>query len=54
MIPFIIIYVGGADAVNQGLAQGKVPWGLVGVIVAVVLFLVILTTWLNQRNKKRS
>jgi uncharacterized membrane protein YdjX (TVP38/TMEM64 family) len=32
IIPFTIIYVGGADAVHQGLSQGKVPWALVGVI----------------------
>ncbi|MEO7794776.1 MAG: VTT domain-containing protein, partial [Thermoanaerobaculia bacterium] len=43
IIPGTALYVVGADAVTQGLAEGRVPWGLVGALagVLVVLFFVI-------------
>jgi len=37
MLPGTVLYVVGADAVTKGLAEGRVPWPLVGV-VAVVAF----------------
>lgn len=39
MLPGTALYVVGADAVTKGLADGQVPWSLVGVIVAVAVFL---------------
>lgn len=51
MIPATIIYVGGADAFHQGLAQGKVPWGLVGAIVGLVVGLVLLGSKLRKKVK---
>lgn len=43
MLPGTILYVVGADAVTKGLADGRVPWPLVGVVVAVstILFFVV-------------
>lgn len=43
MLPGTVLYVVGADAVTKGLAEGRVPWPLVGVIgaVAVLLFFVV-------------
>lgn len=43
MLPGTILYVVGADAVTKGLAEGRVPWSLVGVIIAVsaILFVVV-------------
>lgn len=43
MLPGTILYVVGADAVTKGLAEGRVPWPLVGVVVAVsvILFFVV-------------
>jgi uncharacterized membrane protein YdjX (TVP38/TMEM64 family) len=43
MLPGTILYVVGADAVTKGLAEGRVPWSLVGVVVAVsvILFFVV-------------
>ena len=35
MLPGTVLYVVGADAVTKGLSEGRVPWPLVGVIVAV-------------------
>jgi len=37
MLPGTILYVVGADAVTKGLAEGRVPWFLVGVVVAVAI-----------------
>lgn len=51
MIPWIIVYVGGADAVHQGLAKGQVPWTLVGAIAGVVVLLVVLGTGLKKKVK---
>src|SRR5581483_1662701 len=52
MIPALIVYVGGADALHQGLSKGFVPWNLVGVIAGVGVFLFILSLALKQRTKK--
>jgi len=43
MLPGTVLYVVGADAVTKGLAEGRVPWPLVGVVgaVAVLLFFVV-------------
>jgi uncharacterized membrane protein YdjX (TVP38/TMEM64 family) len=43
MLPGTVLYVVGADAVTRGLAEGRVPWPLVGVVgaVAVILFFIV-------------
>ena len=51
MIPATIVYVGGADAVHQGLSQGRVPWALVGVVIALVLLLAVLGPRLQKKFK---
>ncbi len=46
MLPEIVLYVVGADALTQVLGQKRVPWGLAGVFAAVsvlVIFLVRVT-----------
>jgi uncharacterized membrane protein YdjX (TVP38/TMEM64 family) len=52
MIPAIFIYVVGAEAVQQGLAQGRVPWDLVGWVAGVLVFLVLLSLKLKQKTRK--
>jgi len=42
MLPGTILYVVGADAVTKGLAEGRVPWSLVGVVVAVAVGLTLV------------
>jgi len=42
MLPGTILYVVGADAVTKGLAEGRVPWPLVGVVGAVAVILVFV------------
>lgn len=51
MIPATIVYVGGADAVHQGLAQGKVPWTLVAIISGLVVLLAALGPKLKEKVK---
>ncbi len=42
MLPGTILYVVGADAVTRGLAEGRVPWPLVGVVAAVAVLLAFI------------
>jgi pyruvate/2-oxoglutarate dehydrogenase complex dihydrolipoamide dehydrogenase (E3) component/uncharacterized membrane protein YdjX (TVP38/TMEM64 family) len=42
MLPGTALYVVGADAFTRGLAQGRVPWGLIGALAAVALILIFL------------
>ncbi|MBD3274713.1 MAG: TVP38/TMEM64 family protein, partial [Candidatus Marinimicrobia bacterium] len=49
MLPGTILYVVGADAVTKGLAQGRVPWALIGVIASVII---ILTLLVRQARKQ--
>jgi uncharacterized membrane protein YdjX (TVP38/TMEM64 family) len=49
IIPGTILYVVGADAVLQGTAQGKVPWTLVLVFGAALIFVTILVRFAKRR-----
>ena len=51
MIPAIIVYVGGADALHQWLVQGKAPWTLIGVIGGLLLFLAAMGSKLKKKVK---
>jgi uncharacterized membrane protein YdjX (TVP38/TMEM64 family) len=42
MLPGTAFYVVGADAVTKGLAEGRVPWGLMGALAGVVLLLLVV------------
>lgn len=42
MLPGTALYVVGADAVTRGLAEGRVPWGLVGALAAVLVILLLV------------
>jgi uncharacterized membrane protein YdjX (TVP38/TMEM64 family) len=53
IIPGTILYVVGADAVLQGAAQGKVPWGLILIFVAAFIFLTILVRLARRRLQAR-
>ena len=49
IIPGTVLYVVGADAVLQGVAQGKVPWPLVLAFGAALIFLAILVRFAKRR-----
>ena len=53
IIPGTVLYVVGADAVLQGVAQGKVPWGLVLAFGAALIFLTILVRFAKRRLKAK-
>jgi uncharacterized membrane protein YdjX (TVP38/TMEM64 family) len=53
IIPGTVLYVVGADAVLQGVAQGKVPWTLVLAFVAALIFLTILVRFAKRRLQAR-
>ncbi len=49
MLPATVIYVVGADAIFKGLAQGRVPWGLVAVAAAGAVALVFIIRQARRR-----
>jgi len=53
IIPGTVLYVVGADAVLQGLAQGTVPWPLVLVFGGALIFLTILARFAKRRLRAR-
>ncbi len=42
MLPGTVLFVVGADAFTRGIAEGQVPWPLIGVLVGVTILLTIL------------
>ncbi|MGH7479315.1 MAG: hypothetical protein ACREJ8_06980, partial [Candidatus Methylomirabilales bacterium] len=53
MLPATILFVVGADAFTEGLAQGRVPWGLLGAMIAVGLVLTFLIRYARRKLKER-
>jgi uncharacterized membrane protein YdjX (TVP38/TMEM64 family) len=49
IIPGTILYVVGADAVLQGAAQGRVPWTLVLVFGAALIFVTVMVRFAKRR-----
>jgi LPXTG-motif cell wall-anchored protein len=52
MIPAVIVYVAGADAIHQGFSTGRVPWNIVALIAGVVALLAVLSFALKRKTKK--
>ena len=53
MLPGTILYVVGADAVTKGLAQGRVPWALIGVAASVIIILTLLVRQARKQLQKK-
>ncbi len=49
MLPGIALYVVGADALTQGLARGKVPWGLIAALAGMAVILTFLVRAARQK-----
>ncbi len=49
MVPGTILYVVGADAITKGIAEGKIPWVLIGVVVVVIAILTVLVRYARKR-----
>jgi uncharacterized membrane protein YdjX (TVP38/TMEM64 family) len=53
MIPGTILYVVGADAFTKGIAEGRVPWGLIGGVVAAGIVLAVLIRYARRRLREK-
>lgn len=49
MLPGTVLYVVGADAFTQGLAEGRVPWALLGALAAALAVLVLLVRYARRK-----
>ena len=49
MLPGTVLYVVGADAVTSGLSEGRIPWGLLLLLAAVLLALIPVTRLARRR-----
>jgi uncharacterized membrane protein YdjX (TVP38/TMEM64 family) len=49
MLPGTVLYVVGSDVVFQAMAQGDVPWALVGVLAAALAVVVLLVAVAGRR-----
>ncbi|MBU1077351.1 MAG: TVP38/TMEM64 family protein, partial [Spirochaetes bacterium] len=53
MLPGTVLFVVGADAFTKGVAQGKVPWVLIGVFLVFLIILVFLVRYAKNVLKKK-
>lgn len=55
MLPGSILYVVGSDAVVRALAEGRVPWPLVGILLAAAAVLAVLVRFARRKlqNEER-
>ncbi len=49
MLPGIVVLVVGTDAILRGLAEGRVPWGMVAIVACVLALLVLVTVAVRRR-----
>ena len=49
MLPGTVLYVVGTDAISQAIIQKRVPWPLIGVLIAVLVLLVVLVKLARKR-----
>lgn len=49
MLPGTMLYVVGADALTKGVAEGEVPWLLIGLLGGVVILLLLLVPIARKR-----
>ena len=53
MLPGTVLYVVGADAFTRGLAEGRVPWVLVGALAMSLVILVLLVRYARRMLAER-
>jgi hypothetical protein len=53
MLPGTVLYVVGADAFTRGLAEGRVPWALVGALAVALGILVLLVRFARRTLAER-
>lgn len=53
MLPGTVLYVVGADALTRIVAEGRVPWGLVGALAVTAMILAVLVRLAHRKLKQR-
>lgn len=53
MLPGTVLYVVGADAVTKGIAEGQVPWPLIGALAGVGFTVAVLVQFARRRLSER-
>ncbi len=49
MLPGTVLYVVGADALARAITQGRVPWGLIGILALATVILALLIRYARRR-----
>lgn len=52
MLPGTVLYVVGTDAVISGIAQGRIPWALIVIVIVVGAVLIMLTRYARRKLKE--
>ncbi|RMG55294.1 MAG: TVP38/TMEM64 family protein [Acidobacteria bacterium] len=53
MLPGTVLYVVGADAIFSGVAEGKVPWTLIGTLAGAGIILAVLVRYARTKLKEK-
>ncbi|MBD3265611.1 hypothetical protein GF373_02990 [bacterium] len=53
MLPGTVLYVAGADAVMQGLTEGKIPWPLIWILLITLVILTLIVRSARQRLRQK-
>jgi uncharacterized membrane protein YdjX (TVP38/TMEM64 family) len=53
MLPGTVLYVVGTDVIVKAVAQGRVPWGLVGVLIAAAIVIALLVRSARRRLRAK-
>jgi membrane protein implicated in regulation of membrane protease activity len=53
MLPGTVLYVVGSDAVSTAVAQRRIPWALVFVLVAVAALLTVLVREARKKLREK-
>jgi len=53
MLPGTVLYVVGADAFTKGIAEGRVPWSLIGAVAVAAVVLALLVRYARRKLQAR-
>lgn len=53
MLPATVLFVVGADAFTTGIAEGRVPWALVGTVAAAAVLLAFLVRFARKKLQEK-
>lgn len=53
MLPGTILYVVGADTIARAIAQGRIPWILVGILALILVLLIVLVRYARSILRRK-